>query len=134
MFIILTQNGVLNEVLTAVISAIGVGLVGLIGYGFTLLRNWLKTKIKSEKLQQTIDHTLGFVEDIVITVNQTYVDELVKAGDFCRDAQSNAFYMAKEKALNMIDEEGKALLIEAFGDLDEWITVVIESKVKEVKK
>lgn len=127
-------NTLLENLNAAIISAVGAIITAAVTYLSMKLGNWLKTKIKNEKLQKLIDHTLGLTEDIVITVNQTFTDELKKAGKFDKEAQKEAFNKSLELAKSMISTDGKELLEEAFGDLEEWLTVVIESKVEEVKK
>lgn len=122
-----------TPILEPLLAAIGALLTSAISYGFYRLGQYLKAKIRDEKLQKLIDHVLGFTEDIVITINQTYVDDLVKQGKFSKEAQKQAFNKALVVAKTMINEEGKELLEQEFGSLEAWLTVVIESRVKEVK-
>lgn len=127
-------NEVFNSVLTALITGLGAILTAAIGYGLARLGKWLKSKTNNEKLQSIIDHTLGFTEDVVITINQTYVDELKDKDLFDKAAQKEAFNRAFNNAKSMITEEAQEIINENFGDLDTWLEALIESKVAEVKE
>lgn len=128
------MNDFLNTLAGQLLSAVGALLTAAITYGITRLGVWLKAKTKSKKLQDFIDHALGFTEDVVITVNQTLVDELKKEGKFDKDAQKAAFDKAFAISKSMISKECHKALEAAFGDVDIWLTTLIESKVEEVKQ
>lgn len=123
------------EQLFEVLLNAAVVLVGALAtYLSARLGIWLKSKIKNEKLQNLVDHVLGFSEDIVITINETFVKELKATGKFDLDSQQAALSKALDLAKSMISEEGKKLLESEFGDVETWLIVIIESKVEEVKQ
>lgn len=128
------MNELANTITTAVLTGVAAIITAAISFGVAKLTAWLKSKTKSEKLQETIDHTLGFVEDLVILTNQTYVEELKNKNLFDKDAQRHAFTLTYEKAKSMISTEGRELLEAEFGSLESWLTALIESKVVEVKE
>lgn len=120
--------------LEIILGALAPLLVAAISYGFALLRKWVLSKIKNEKLQQVVEHVLGFTEDVVLMVNQTYVNNLKDENLFDLVAQKEAFNRAFNAAKSMITEEKQRILEAAFGNVDVWLASLIESKVEEAKK
>jgi hypothetical protein len=74
------------------------------------------------------------ISSCVLTTNQTYVDALKKEGKFDLEAQKKAFDMTLNAVLNILSEEAKVYLSEAFGDLNTYITNQIEASVNMNKK
>ena len=65
---------------------------------------------------------------------QTYVDSLKKNGSFDKDAQIEALTRAKDIALSQMTQELKDFITTNFGDLDNWLTIQIESSINLIKK
>lgn len=65
----------------------------------------------------------------VLATNQTYVEALKKQGAFNVEAQKTAFNMTLEAVMNILSDEAKDYLSEAFGDLNSYITSQIEASV-----
>lgn len=65
----------------------------------------------------------------VLATNQTYVESLKKQGAFNVEAQKVAFNMTLEAVMNILSDEAKEYLSEAFGDLNSYITSQIEASV-----
>lgn len=65
----------------------------------------------------------------VLATNQTYVESLKKQGAFDLEAQKVAFNMTLEAVMNILSDEAKEYLSEAFGDLNSYITSQIEASV-----
>lgn len=65
----------------------------------------------------------------VISTNQTYVDSLKAQGKFDLEAQQTAFTITYEAILELLSDEAKKYLTEAFGDLETYITKQIEAEV-----
>ncbi len=65
----------------------------------------------------------------VLATNQTYVESLKKQGAFDVEAQKVAFNMTLEAVMNILSDEAKDYLSEAFGDLNSYITSQIEASV-----
>ncbi len=66
-------------------------------------------------------------------VNQTFVDELKLHGSFDALAQQAALNRAKTAALDIMDKYTREWLDETFDDIDEWLSVQIESAVRKGK-
>lgn len=65
----------------------------------------------------------------VLATNQTYVESLKKQNAFDAEAQKIAFNMTLEAVMNILSNEAKEYLSEAFGDLQSYITSQIEASV-----
>jgi hypothetical protein len=96
-------------------------------------------KVKSEEIQllsenELIDKYVGIAADTisacVLATNQTYVDTLKAQGKFDAEAQKEAFQKTADAVKTLLSDEAKAILSEAFGDLEVYITTQIEASVK----
>lgn len=124
----------MNEILLNIISAVATFVITpLIAYLGIKLSNYLKTKTNNEKLQKYIDSATTAVTIAVSSIMQTYVDTLKKNGNFTEEAQKEAFENAKNKALTLITQDAKNAIATNYGDFDEWLNDLIETKVKEIK-
>ena len=97
---------------------------------------------KSKELQAQTDNELyakyismleQTVINCVIATNQTYVDSLKAQGKFDVEAQKEAFNRTYNAVMNILAEEAKEYLSSAVGDLNAYITNMIEAQVKENK-
>ena len=100
-------------------------------------------QVKSAEITKNTDNTLidkytGMLADTisacVLATNQTYVEALKKHGNFDAEAQKNAFNMTLDAVMNILNEDAKEYLSEAFGDLNSYITSQIEASVNMNKK
>ena len=55
-------------------------------------------------------------------------------GSFDKDAQLEALTRAKDIALSQMTQELKDFITTNFGDLDNWLTIQIESSINLIKK
>lgn len=119
------------DVLIQVIEML-VGLVVSVGipYLFALLRS----KAKHSKAQQYLYRAEDYLAAAVTMVNQTFVEQLKKDGQFNADAQAQAFQAAMDAWLEMMSDEMKAVIVEEVGNFDAWAETIIEAKVNELKK
>lgn len=88
---------------------------------------------KNSDFSNTIAKALEIVETVVKYVSQTYVDDLKAQGTFDADAQTEALNKAMETIQSQLDEDTKNLIITAYGDLQQWLRVQIESTIKDSK-
>ena len=93
-----------------------------------------KVQIENEKISTTLDSVVKMVLDVVESVNQTFVDELKKKGEFTEDAAKEAFNKSKETALKMLSEDATNIIIMVYGDIDVYLDTLIEATVKKLKK
>lgn len=94
---------------------------------------------KSEELKATTDNELYHkyidmleetVVNCVIATNQTYVDSLKKQGKFDLEAQKEAFSRTYNQIMLILADDAKIYLESAVGDLNAYITNMIETQVK----
>lgn len=100
-------------------------------------------QVKSAEIIKNTDNTLidkytGMLADTisacVLATNQTYVEALKKQGNFDAEAQKNAFNMTLDAVMNILSEDAKEYLSEAFGDLNSYIASQIEASININKK
>lgn len=123
-------------------------IVPLLGILTTFLVSFIKTKKaevlnkisadKTEEEKKTLEKYLNLVEttvvDCVQATNQTYVETLKAEGSFDAEAQKVAFNKTLESVLGILSDDAKEYLTEIFGDLNTYLTNLIESKVNTSKK
>ena len=123
-------------------------IVPLLGILTTFLVSFIKTKKeevlnkisadKTEEQKKTLEKYLNLVEttvvDCVQATNQTYVETLKAEGAFDAEAQKVAFNKTLESVLSILSDDAKEYLTEIFGDLNTYLTNLIESKVNTSKK
>lgn len=94
---------------------------------------------KSKELQAQTDNELfkkyismleTTVVNCVIATNQTYVDSLKQQGKFDTEAQKEAFKRTYNSVMAILTDDAKVYLNEAVGDLNAYITNMIEAQVK----
>lgn len=123
-------------------------IVPLLGILTTFLVSFIKTKKeevlnkisadKTEEQKKTLEKYLNLVETTVVecvqATNQTYVETLKAEGSFDAEAQKVAFNKTLESVLSILSDDAKEYLTEIFGDLNTYLTNLIESKVNTSKK
>ena len=124
------MNELLLNILSVVVTTIIIPLITFLGIK---LNTYLKSKVQNEKMQNYLDASTKAVTLAVTTTMQTYVDNLKKSGNFTAEAQQEAFKRAKEKALTLITQDAKNALEALYGDFNEWLTLQIETTVKNLK-
>lgn len=89
---------------------------------------------KNDNLDAVIARVFNLADRVVTYVSQTYVDAIKADGKFDPDEHAEAFNMAYERLLSMIDEESKGLLESTFGDLATYLQTIIEAAVRDGKR
>jgi hypothetical protein len=96
------------------------------------ITNWLNNlnlNTQNVILNSYIEKAQDIVTDVVISVNQTYVDSLKKSGNFTKEAQTIAFNTAKNTAIQLMSEDIKQALETVYGSLDTYLETIIETTV-----
>ena len=111
-------------------------IIPLLGILTTYLVIFIKQK--SKELQDTTDNALykkyiDMLQDTVvrcvIATNQTYVEALKNKNAFDKEAQIEAFKMTYDAVMSILTDDAKKYLENTFGDLQEYITKLIEAQV-----
>ena len=110
-------------------TAIGAGLSTLIGLWFKRLADNVKAKTKNEKVNEVLHRVRNLVQDAVLTVQQTFTQQLKKDGKFDKEQQKIAFQKAIDIILANLTEEAKDILNEIYGDIYKWLEVQVESTI-----
>lgn len=129
-----------NEILTLLGQIFEVCIIPLLGVLVPFVIKWIRTKTatlaenaNNETAKKYIRMLTDTVTNAVIAVNQTYVDALKGKNAFTAKAQQEAFTMAYTAVLNNLTDEAQTYLNEIYGDLESYIKVLIEAKVRENK-
>lgn len=128
MGILFEQEWFVN-LLGALLTAIGAGLSTLIGLWFKRLADNVKAKTKNEKVNEVLHRVRNLVQDAVLTVQQTFTEQLKKDGKFDKEQQKIALQKAIDIILANLTEEAKDILNEIYGDIYKWLEVQIESTI-----
>ena len=89
-----------------------------------------KTQEEKDLAAKYLDMVEKTVANCVIATTQTYVDSLKREGKFDADAQKVAFDKTMNAVLAILTDEAKNYLTQIFGDLNIYLTNLIESQVK----
>lgn len=88
---------------------------------------------KTQEQQELMSKYLNMVEETVrscvLATNQTYVDSLKAEGKFDAEAQKVAFNKTLDAVLAILNEDAKNYLTQIFGDLNVFLSNLIESQV-----
>lgn len=102
--------------------------------------NYLKAKATGLKLSTDnalLYSSIEMVEEIVTNavafVSQTYVDNLKKDGKFDIEEQKQAFNMAYDRIMQLVDQEQQEFLDVMFGNFSDWVGTLIEAAVRRQK-
>lgn len=116
-------------------------IIPLLGIVTFYIVQFIKTKTEelnannsNEILNKYIEMLSNTICECVIATNQTYVDSLKKQGRFDAEAQKKAFEMTYNSVLNILTDDAKVYLTSIYGDLNAYITNMIEAEVNKNKK
>lgn len=116
------ENITINDILYMLIT---VALPLVLRYAF----QFVSVKVADTQYANAVNAVLSAVD----YVNQTFVDSLKESGCFDKEAQELALQKAKDAALETMEAGTRKWLEKSYIDLDNWLTVQIESAVKSAK-
>ena len=123
---------VIQIIQVCVIPVLGILTKYLVDY-LTAKRNESNSKTDNETAQKYTNMIYQTVVDCVIATNQTYVDSLKKSGSFDEAAQKEAFNRTMNAIMTILSDDAKEYITEATGDLNTYLTQLIESEVNKRK-
>lgn len=88
-----------------------------------------KTQEEKELANKYLNMVEQTVTNCVIATNQTYVDSLKAEGKFDAEAQKVAFEKTLSAVLAILSTDAKQYLTQIFGDLNIFLSNLIESQV-----
>ena len=124
--------------ITQIVELVLVPLVGilvkfLVDY-LAAKRDELKAYTSNATQRKYLDMITDTVTRCVLATNQTYVNSLKAQGSFDADAQEEAFDRTLSAVTCILSEEAKRYLQEVYGDVDIYLTQLIEAQVAREKK
>lgn len=96
-------------------------------------RDELNSKTDNEIAQKYTNMVYQTVVDCVIATNQTFVESLKKSGSFDEAAQKEAFNRTMNAVMTILSDDAKEYIAEATGDLNTYLTQLIEAEVNKRK-
>lgn len=130
----------MSELLSSIFK---VCIIPLLGVLTTYVVAYLKAKKeeilskittnRTQEEQELATKYLNLVEqtvtNCVIATNQTYVNSLKSEGKFDAEAQKIAFNKTMDAVLTILTDDAKEYLTQIFGDLNVFLSNLIESQV-----
>ena len=115
-------------------------IIPLLGILTKYLVDFLKSKkqeiidkVDNDTADKYINMIFETVETCVIATNQTYVDSLKASGTFDEAAQKEAFNRTLNAILAILTDDCKEYIVELTGDLQTYLTTLIEAQVNKNK-
>lgn len=120
-----------TDVLIAVIS----GIFTLATTAISIYGSYfLSQKVKNNKIRDVLFSVQSdIVLPCVLEIQQTIVDNLKQEGKFDIEAQKQALDLCMQRCLNLISDEAKNIIMDNFGDVQAYLTTLIESSVQSLK-
>lgn len=122
----MTWNDVLIQIIEGMLSLV----IGVIGVYLTML---IKTKVQNDTLRDVLSDAKETVFSCVLKVKQTFVDNLKADGAFDDEAKKKAFQDCYNDCLLMLNTRTKEIIEKHYGDLETYLTTLIESAVADSK-
>lgn len=125
------------SLLTEIIEICVIPLLGVLVTYLVKFINAKSQEIADKSESELVDkYILMLGETIstcVIATKQTYVETLKKDKIFDAEAQKQALQMTLDAVMNILTDEAKEYLTEAYGDLNAYILQKIEAEVNMTK-
>lgn len=116
-------------------------VIPLLGVLTAYLIQWIKAKTaeavernQKDKFDKYIEMVGKTITKCVSATNQTYVDALKKAGAFDLESQKQAFNITLKAVLTTLGQDAIEYLSVVYGDVNEYLTTLIEAEVKAQKE
>lgn len=124
------MNEILINIISVIVTAVIIPVITLVG---GKLVSWLNAKVNNEKANAMLTAATNAVVNAVRSVLQTYVDTLKANGKFDESSQKIALIKAKKLALESMNEEVQKYIGTTYGNIDTWITTMIEATLNAIK-
>lgn len=127
----------MNEFLSILLQTVIVAAVpvcaGALIKGIQAGIRYLASKVESDTAKKYLAAAEEAAKKAVAYVSQTYVDTLKHSNKFTKENQEEALAKAVETAKSLLTAEARTFLVEAYGDLNEFLKTNIEVEVREQK-
>lgn len=122
-----------GEFLKVAITACIPAFTVIFGWGVNKAASIANSYVHNQFVQHCIQNAANAVFNAVSDVNQTYVDSLKESDKFDEAAQKRAFADALATAKKSLTTETILFIKETFGDVDAYLTPMIEAQVRSQK-
>ena len=89
-----------------------------------------KTHMESELAGKYVSDSILAVANAVMYTSQTFVDRLKADDKWTAEGQKQALDMAIRQAKAMLTKDASTFLTQAYGDLNGYLTTLIEAEIK----
>ena len=97
--------------------------------GISLLVDLATDRIKNDKVDRIVQEIGNAVADAVAECNQTYVDDLKKAGKFDEHAQCEALQRALSAAIKSLSSDAIKYINDNYGDTTDYLEEKIHATI-----
>lgn len=102
--------------------------------GMTALINAGAAYVKDVRIQRLLREVGNAVADAVAAMNQKYVDDLKKNGEFKEEQQKEILQRAISAALKSLSDDAQEYLKTTYGDTTAYLETRIEAQINENKR
>ena len=99
----------------------------------TYVEQLIDKNVKGETAE-ALKRGVDIITDSVNYVQQTYVDTLKKEDKFTLEAQEKALQAAKDRAIELMNGDITTAIENSYGNLDTYVTTIIESIIAQNKQ
>lgn len=121
------------DIQTILLTALGTALTGLLTWAVSLFTSWLGTKIKNQKFVEYVNQILNITTTAVQATYQSYVESLKGTNMWTKEAQQKALEMALTTIKKELSTELLDFINKNFGDINTYLTNLIESVLYKLK-
>ena len=90
-------------------------------------------RTENETAQKYIKMIEKTITDVIIATNQTYTNSLKEQGKFDEEAQKVAFQKSFDAIMAILSDDAKEYIISTTGDINIYLTQMIEAEVNKNK-
>lgn len=99
----------------------------------TYVEQLIDKNVKGETAE-ALKRGVDIITDSVNYVQQTYVDTLKKEDKFTLETQEKALQAAKDRAIELMNGDITTAIENSYGNLDTYVTTIIESIIAQNKQ
>ena len=116
-----------NEVLSIILSGVGVIVSGLCTWLVAVLPKWFNSKIKDKKIAGYLSQITTICTNAVKSVYQTYVESIKGTSEWNKETQEKALNQALASAMFQMSDELIEFIKTNYGDITTYLKQLIES-------
>lgn len=124
------ENFLMEEVVYKLLQYV---IVVAMAYAMAYITGWI-AKIKDDRIRLHLNKAVELANQAVLTTNQTFVDNLKKAGAFDKEQATIALGKSIELTKELMTDETKSVITGAVGDFEVYIRSLVEQQVAVAKE